>query len=425
MSRYAISLLCLALLGCTFDTSGAGPVAPGPGDGPDLVMADTLWTEATPQDTAAADLGVSDLPSSEAPPTDLPLPDSPVPDLSPCPHYSRKLSVVNGKVTGGPFNSFPLLVALSGSYLRPIGSGGKVAHPSGRDIFFSSDLTGSTKLDHEVEQYDAVTGGIVAWVRMPSLSSTTELYIHYGDCTITTSQENVTGVWKASYKGVWHLNETVADEATSGKHYDSTSNAIVCDQNANDDVSGVIAQGQDLDGDDSIGCGANKISNPTHHTITAWVNVDRSSGGNYFGVVVSVGTVDPWPGLALYIRRSDGAFGHFVSSWRLSSVNKVPSNQWAYLAIRGFRDPSSGYLGVSLNGSAFENIMTGNTTNLAVNSGTALNLGSYGVAVAHMTHGTLDEVRIADVVRSNNWISTEHANQSDPAGFYVVGPETP
>lgn len=37
--------------------------------------------------------------------------------------------------------------------------------------------------------------------------------------------------------------------------------------------------------------------------------------------------------------------------------------------------------------------------------------------------GTIDELRIATVPRSSDWIVTEYANQSSPAMFYSVGAE--
>jgi len=39
--------------------------------------------------------------------------------------------------------------------------------------------------------------------------------------------------------------------------------------------------------------------------------------------------------------------------------------------------------------------------------------------------GDIDEVRFSDAVRSAGWLTTEYANQSDPASFYSVGAETP
>jgi hypothetical protein len=38
-------------------------------------------------------------------------------------------------------------------------------------------------------------------------------------------------------------------------------------------------------------------------------------------------------------------------------------------------------------------------------------------------NGAVDEVRIANRVRSAAWIAAEQANQSAPAAFYTLGPE--
>ena len=77
------------------------------------------------------------------------------------------------------------------------------------------------KLNHELERWDGSTGTVVAWVKVPVLSSTTDtvIYMWYGNSWVTTSQENKTGVWDANYKGVWHLKD-----ATGANVADSTSN---------------------------------------------------------------------------------------------------------------------------------------------------------------------------------------------------------
>jgi hypothetical protein len=36
-------------------------------------------------------------------------------------------------------------------------------------------------------------------------------------------------------------------------------------------------------------------------------------------------------------------------------------------------------------------------------------------------NGTLDEVRISNIARSANWITTEYNNQSAPSSFYALG----
>jgi MSHA biogenesis protein MshQ len=55
-------------------------------------------------------------------------------------------------------------------------------------VFVDSD---GQKLDHEIEYYNGTSGTLVAWVRIPSLSSTvdTTIYMYYGNAD-AFNQEN-------------------------------------------------------------------------------------------------------------------------------------------------------------------------------------------------------------------------------------------
>jgi hypothetical protein len=82
-----------------------------------------------------------------------------------------------------------------------------VQSTAGYDIVFK--LGDGTPLNHEVEKYDASTGSLVAWVRIPTLAydTDTNLYMYYGNASITSAPSEPTWVWDfANYEGVWHLN---------------------------------------------------------------------------------------------------------------------------------------------------------------------------------------------------------------------------
>jgi hypothetical protein len=40
-------------------------------------------------------------------------------------------------------------------------------------------------------------------------------------------------------------------------------------------------------------------------------------------------------------------------------------------------------------------------------------------------NGAIDEVRVSNIARSSDWISTEFANQSQPSTFYTIGAAQP
>jgi hypothetical protein len=135
---------------------------------------------------------------------------TPAPNLD---DYScnMKISIDNTKVSGSTaFTDFPVLISLTDDSLKDTGCG-FVTSSTGDDIIFV-DSSKTILLDHEIEKYDNTTGEVNAWVRIPSLSATsnTDIYMYFGNSNVTTPQENPTGVWDANYKGVWHLKEDAA-----------------------------------------------------------------------------------------------------------------------------------------------------------------------------------------------------------------------
>lgn len=106
--------------------------------------------------------------------------------------YRRRITITN--MTTG-LAGFPTLVEVT---LSSLASG---AQSDGDDILFTS-ADGVTRLDHEIESYDPVTGHLVAWVETPAVpaSGTGQLYIYYGNAQVG-SQQNPAAVW-SSYPGV-------------------------------------------------------------------------------------------------------------------------------------------------------------------------------------------------------------------------------
>ncbi|NIM94773.1 MAG: DUF2341 domain-containing protein, partial [Anaerolineales bacterium] len=148
--------------------------------------------------------------------------EQPTPALSDW-SYRKRIVIDSTKVFAN-LTDFPLLINLSSD--SDLAS---YAQNDGDDILFTSSTvswetgTNSDKLDHEIEKFNGSTGELVAWIRIPSLSSTTdtEIYMYYGNSGIS-NQENPGGVWDTNYMAVWHLNETPNDGVAG--HYDSTSN---------------------------------------------------------------------------------------------------------------------------------------------------------------------------------------------------------
>src|SRR5262249_31100969 len=109
--------------------------------------------------------------------------------------YRRAITIHHSQVQGTP-TDFPVLISDTYPFLRTTTNGGSVISSSGYDIIFTSDAEGTTPLYFERESYNASTGAATFWVKVPSLSSTTDtiVYMFYGNSAISADQANPNSV---------------------------------------------------------------------------------------------------------------------------------------------------------------------------------------------------------------------------------------
>jgi hypothetical protein len=112
--------------------------------------------------------------------------------------YRRSITIDHSKVVADQVD-FPVLIS-------PSSDPGLAAHaqPSGNDIIFTlSDEV--TKIPHRIESYTPATGALVAWVKVPALSSSvnTVLYMYYGNPNSPAQQDTTTN-WSYRFKGTWN-----------------------------------------------------------------------------------------------------------------------------------------------------------------------------------------------------------------------------
>src|SRR5205085_4696663 len=127
----------------------------------------------------------------------------------------RQMTIDHTKVPSAQSN-FAVLVSVTDPALKTIVNGGHVANANGYDIGFYADSGGTTKLKWEVEKYNGTTGNLIAWVKIPSVSSTTDtlFYLFYGDPSITTDQSDPVNTWDSNFKAVYHLGNGTTLSAT-------------------------------------------------------------------------------------------------------------------------------------------------------------------------------------------------------------------
>ena len=341
-------------------------------------------------------------------------PEADVPVTGP---YVRAIDIVDGKVTGGPHTNFPVLVSVTRDYLRGISASGDVEHPMGFDIQFFADAAATQQLAHEVEVYTPATGELVAWVKVPSLSAATTIFLRYGDATITASTEDRPAVWSEGYAAVWHLGSF--DDATTQNPGTNVGTAA--------QPAGQIAAARTFDG---AGTSITAASSATltdvfsgGGTMEAWFFV-TGSGGGQFGRLFDKDTSTLVVGLC-DARVTGGflvghSFGAAAGNW-CTQTNTVPRNEWVHVAVV-YNDNSS-----VNNPAIFINGTSRTVVELDTPSGGPVGDANAPLVIGNRTgggrgfDGHIDEARISLVPRDAGWIATSHENQVRPADFVSIG----
>lgn len=182
--------------------------------------------------------------------------------------YRKKLVIDNTQVSGTTnLTNFPILINFRIPELS-------AAQADGDDILFTS-ADGETQLDHEIEQFNDLSGDLAAWVEIPTLDydDDTEIYLYYGNPS-AADQSNATGVWDSDTDAVYHLDDdptgTVTDSTSNSNSLSSngsmTSSDIIDGQNGNaitfDGTDDYLDRANDTDFDYGTG----------DFTISGWFN---------------------------------------------------------------------------------------------------------------------------------------------------------
>lgn len=324
--------------------------------------------------------------------------------------FYRAITIDHTKVQNSNQSDFPVLISGTYSFLKTVPNGGDVQNGSGYDIAFFSDNGLTTQLKHETEYHNAITGVVVYWVKVPTVSYTSDtvIYIAYGDAGISTDQSDKNNVWDSNYEAVFHLGNGTTLGAT-----DSTSNAN------NGTISGPTAATGKIDGGANFVASnfADKITGTgiaiasTAFTVSMWIKSVTSSGGQPMSIGSNGNTRE-----ALHLRKIDDTtfrFGMYADD--LDGTLSNIGGTWTYLAFR-------------LDGSYRQSIWqdSGEVANRTAGGyfvgDTVWSIGQWmQFGGSEYWDGDIDEVRVSTTHRSDDWLGTEYNSQNDPATFYSMG----
>jgi hypothetical protein len=331
--------------------------------------------------------------------------------------YRMEIKINHNKVTGD-LNNFPVLIQIINSHL------GKRAQEDGDDILFTNKLGVSNKLYHEIELYDSSSGRLIAWVNVPSLSSSedTVIYMYYGnpDCI---NQEYPERVWDESYCAVWHLDD-LSDISNNGNDGNNHGTDI---------VSGKIGNARNFIESQKDYIDWGDMPEPADGTINkatfeAWIK----PGDAYYGCwpFQKANSGDFEPDRLSYVLDlgSTGKIAFYACSGTWYPDRKqiffktveahIITGSWQHIAV--VVDLSSQNMDIYYNGEEKDSTKTIQGTPPAYLYNIVLPDES-GRSIDEINDkyydGDMDELKISKICRSPDWISTEYNNQNDPSSF--------
>ena len=345
--------------------------------------------------------------------------------------FKRTCTVDHTQCGSTDSTDFPVSVVFTDTTMKLVGSGGHINHTVSShgqtvpaDLAFFSDSGLTTLLKFEIESYNATAGTIVAWVKIPTLSHTSDtvFYMGYDDAGVTTFQGDVNGTWNSAFKGVYHL-----PDGTTLATLDSTVNAAdATNHNATPADVGRLDGGAFFTAASSQYLSTTAaFAGVTALTVSIWLEAPDNSGSlqgivskgtsGVLDFVIAKGQSGDFQKAVVYMQNSIGGnTGNLVTT---ATVFEFGGTTWHHFVVTWDGTTVRTYVDAAAD-------VTGSLSGTLNNSDTVLAIGAYS-SVNNFFEGILDEVRISNVARSVDWITADFNSQKVSSTFLAVGAETP
>ncbi|MCA9366657.1 DUF2341 domain-containing protein [Candidatus Kaiserbacteria bacterium] len=310
----------------------------------------------------------------------------------------------------------------------------------GRDIRVTTD-DGSTEVPSELVSIDTSGKTGELYFKAPTLSTTTDrtFYIYFDNTSATAPVPNSPygseNVWSNAYTAVYHFAEGNVDGINNvGAYRDSTANS----NDAEDDTfatgeTGYIGNGVQLlrsngtstgiDGSDSVDIPVTALNGEAEATYGIWYQTTNTTIQHTLLSASGAVSGNEWivwlPTATTFQQYTAGAAQTSVP------IPDASDGNWSqYIATRsGTNDDNEIRYFV-------DGVYYGNDTSI---SGTQISINPNGLVIGmeqdgedstndlnQTLDGYIDEVRVANVVRSDAWVAAEYNNLSNATAFYAT-----
>ena len=327
-------------------------------------------------------------------------------------------------------SNFPVLVAPDSSaswdnfWPRVTASGGDIR-------VYLDDLTECAR---EVVSLDktAMTGEI--HVKVPSVAGVTQIHIHVDGASADYAATDTYGrnaVW-SDYDGVYHLQDFTTEVTDSSGNQSAGSYTSVTE------ATGQIGEGAEFDGYNSreinLGTGITNIFSGGG-TVSAWMyfndGLQATRGSSSLGRFLYSRTDVDGQGIDWYITANAASADEiafirtFSTNRGLWRVSNFPPDQWMLFHTvyddGDINNDPTFYIDAVAQSESETDTPAGTAE---TDSGNTMYLGNRDDGIRPFA-GTFDEVRFRTDELSADWISYEHANQSDPGNWYFANSVDP
>jgi MSHA biogenesis protein MshQ len=312
--------------------------------------------------------------------------------------------------------NFPVVVSVD----DPEINGGTVL-ADGSDIVFTAD-DATTLLDREIESF--VGGKLVAWVKVPTLSATTDtkIYAYYGN---PNPQGVPAAVW-TEFLAVYHLQQDPGSgnpgdihDATGNLHDGTADPSMV----PSESVIGQVGNAIDFDGSNGYVDIPTSMDFGNAFTISVWMNMrnvdqirtlvanspDNQNTDGFRFFVNGNGSTDR----TVRFETGNGS----ATGAAVTPANAILPDQWAHVAV--VVDKPAATAAIYVNG------VLANPADLSIRNdfSTSSDFELGRMEGNNQFSGQLDEVEISPTKRPVEWFQTSLNNQKPTVDFFTFGNE--